>query len=168
MEEMLDLVECPCGGSILNGQLKIHPIFVEETTSDCHQIRCECGRSGIVSEDVDLVCVSWNNDFGGGTVSELTRSRLIDKYAAILAHTKLGVGDIKTELRSMFMEAGNITPTIKQARKVLRDAFKKDPDFRNSYIANISMRIFYDQLGMEDPELRDKISGQILDLIFEE
>ena len=95
-------------------------------------------------------------------------SKIINKYAKILTHTKLSRSDAVTELRTMFMEAGSLPMTITRARKIMRDAFKKDPDWKRTYIANISMRVFYDQMGIEDTELRDKLSEQILDLVFEE
>lgn len=97
----------------------------------------------------------------------IDRSRLIDKYSKIFSHTKLSRSDITAELRSLFVEADNI-PTIAHARKIMREAFKNDPDFKRAYIANISMRVFYDQMGIEDSKLRDKMAEKILDLIFEE
>lgn len=170
MEEMIDLVDCRCGGSVQNNRL--HIIAVDETEHSLpkgFQVICTgCGRRSIVSDDTDLICVSWNFDHGGYEMSEFTISKLIDKYSKVLSHTKLSQSDIRTELRSMFMEAGRVPLDITNARRTMREAFKKDPDFKKVYIANLSMRIFHDQMGIEDGELRDKISEQILDMLFEE
>jgi hypothetical protein len=96
-------------------------------------------------------------------------SKIINKYSKIITHTKLSRSDATTELRSMIIELGSIPPmSIAQARKIIRESFKRDPDFKRTYIANISMRVFYDQMGIEDASLRDKMSESILDLIFEE
>lgn len=97
----------------------------------------------------------------------MDRSKLINKYAKILtSYSQLKRSDVVDELRTMFIEAGNFS--IAAARKVMREAFKKDPDWKRTYIDNISMRIFYNQMGIDDKELRDKLSEQILDLVFEE
>lgn len=94
-------------------------------------------------------------------------SKLINKYAKILtSYSNLGRSDAVAELRTMFVEASNFS--IAAARRIMREAFKKDPDWKRTYIDNISMRVFYDQMGVEDKELRDKLSEQILDLVFEE
>ena len=66
---------------------------------------------------------------------------------------------------------------IEKARKVMRDAFKKDPDFRFGYEANIAMLIYDDQY--QDPmsplhqaaNLKTKegcniIADRIIDLVF--
>lgn len=96
-------------------------------------------------------------------------SKIINKYSKIITNTKLSRSDAITELRSMVIELGTIPPmSIAQARRIMRESFKRDPDFKLTYIANISMRIFYDQMGIEDSELRDKMAEKILDLIFEE
>jgi len=96
-------------------------------------------------------------------------SKIINKYSKIITNTKLSRSDAVTELRSMVIELGTIPPmSIAQARRIMRESFKRDPDFKLTYIANISMRIFYDQMGIEDSELRDKMAEKILDLIFEE
>lgn len=96
-------------------------------------------------------------------------SKIINKYSKIITHTKLSRSDAVTELRSMVIELGTIPPmSIAQARRIMRESFKRDPDFKRSYIANISMRIFYDQMGITESSLRDKMSEKILDLVFEE
>jgi len=59
-------------------------------------------------------------------------------------------------------EAGN---EIAEARRTVRDAFKEDPDFKHSYIANIAM-LLYDELGLKK-EKRDEMSDKILRLIFD-
>lgn len=57
---------------------------------------------------------------------------------------------------------------IRNARRVIRDAFAKDPDFRHSYQANIAMTI-YDHLEFK-PAYLDKCNetaDRIIKLIFE-
>jgi len=60
---------------------------------------------------------------------------------------------------------------IKDARRIMRNAFIKDPDFKQTYIANISM-CMYDELHNRKyrpklrPEDRDAISERLLDMIF--
>lgn len=64
---------------------------------------------------------------------------------------------------------------IADARKVLREAFASDPEWKKTYIANMRMYI-YDHLdsemfGLLEPMLRhrdEKILEGILDLIFRE
>lgn len=56
---------------------------------------------------------------------------------------------------------------IRNARRVMRDAFAEDPDFRHSYQANIALAI-YDNLKLE--ALRDECNetaDTIIKLIFE-
>lgn len=96
-------------------------------------------------------------------------SKIINKYSKIITHTKLSRSDAVMELRSMLIELGTIPPmSIAQARRIMRESFKRDPDFKQTYIANISMRVFHDQMGITESSLRDKMSESILDLIFEE
>jgi hypothetical protein len=55
--------------------------------------------------------------------------------------------------------------SIKQARKVMRDAFDKDDGFKEGYIANIAM-LLYDQYNIKDHEKRNSAAKDILNLIF--
>ena len=67
---------------------------------------------------------------------------------------------------------------IKKARKVIRKAFKADPDFKRTYIDNVSMCLcdtFIDEKAVSgyrnDTDLRDKttrdgLAEKIIDLIF--
>ncbi|KKL26362.1 hypothetical protein LCGC14_2396050 [marine sediment metagenome] len=57
---------------------------------------------------------------------------------------------------------------IRNARRVIRDAFAKDPDFRHGYQANIAMAI-YDQLEFKPAYLEkcNEIADSIIKLIFE-
>lgn len=63
MEEMIDINNCPCGATIESGDLNIVPLLAEREPG-LHQIQCrKCGRRGIISADIDLVCSTWNDDF---------------------------------------------------------------------------------------------------------
>jgi len=53
------------------------------------------------------------------------------------------------------------------ARALLKERFLNDLDFLQGYIANISMVIFFDRLGITDKEERDRLSLEIMNLIFE-
>ena len=68
---------------------------------------------------------------------------------------------------------------IKKARRVIRKAFKADPEFKQTYVDNVSMRIYdrfidpkaiagYPQIDVRDKENRDKLAEEILDLIIGE
>jgi len=54
---------------------------------------------------------------------------------------------------------------IKKARKIMRDAFEKDPDFAETYISNIAM-LLHDKYGLTDPHERNSAGTDILELIF--
>jgi len=55
---------------------------------------------------------------------------------------------------------------IKEARKVFKDAFDKDPDFRYGYQSNIAM-LLHDQYGITDHKIRNAAASDIIKLIFE-
>lgn len=59
--------------------------------------------------------------------------------------------------------------TIKVARKTIWNAFKKDPDFKRSYIDNVAMMI-YDRVletgNLQPKEVRDKLAEDIIDRVF--
>ena len=66
---------------------------------------------------------------------------------------------------------------IKKARKVMRKAFKDDPDFKRGYVDNVSMCMYdrfvddqaivdYPQIDIRDKEERNKLAKEIIDLIF--
>jgi len=66
---------------------------------------------------------------------------------------------------------------IKKARKVIRKAFKKDPDFKRTYVDNVAMKLhdtFIDPsavsglhpIHMQLKADRDKLATEIIDLIF--
>jgi len=66
---------------------------------------------------------------------------------------------------------------IKKARKVIRKAFEKDPDFKETYVANVAMKLhdtFIDtgavsgmkQAYMAHKKHRDQLATEIIDLIF--
>ena len=52
-----------------------------------------------------------------------------------------------------------------EARKTMSDTFKKDPDFRHTYEANVAM-LLYDR-GYVTKKIRNKIADEILTLIFD-
>ena len=54
---------------------------------------------------------------------------------------------------------------IPQARKVFRDAFDKDSDFKQGYIANIAM-LLHDHHGITDFDKRNAAAEDILKLVF--
>lgn len=57
---------------------------------------------------------------------------------------------------------------IKEARKVMRDAFEADPGrggFKYSYISNIAM-LLHDHYGITDYEERNRAAKDILQLVF--
>ena len=54
---------------------------------------------------------------------------------------------------------------IKEARKTIREAFEKDPDFKESYVANIAM-LLHDHYGITDFETRNQAGEDIVKLIF--
>jgi len=56
---------------------------------------------------------------------------------------------------------------IKQARKVIWNAFQEDPDFKRTYVDNAAC-ILMDELGIEKKELRDSIALQIVDRFFKD
>ena len=56
--------------------------------------------------------------------------------------------------------------TIKQARKTMAKAFKNDPDFRDSYVANVAM-LLHDRYGITDYETRNAAGDDIVKLVFE-
>lgn len=62
-----------------------------------------------------------------------------------------------------------ISNKIKKARKVMREAFEKDSDFKMTYIANIEMML-YAECGHEGHSNRvtNGVAEKILDRIFSE
>ena len=55
---------------------------------------------------------------------------------------------------------------IKIARKIFKRAFKKDPDFRHTYQANIAM-VLYDGGWVTDYDQRNAAADEIIKCIFE-
>ncbi len=55
---------------------------------------------------------------------------------------------------------------IKTARRIMRTAFEEDPEFRNTYIANIAM-LLHDRHGIIDFVARNSAADEILTLIFQ-
>ncbi len=53
---------------------------------------------------------------------------------------------------------------IKAARKVIRDAFESDPEFKYTYIANVAV-ILSDNFETRY-DITDQVAEQILDRIF--
>lgn len=60
------------------------------------------------------------------------------------------------------------TKKIKKSRKIMRKIFKKDPDFKRTYIDNVSMNLYdlSEETNFSDKESRDKVAEGIIDLIF--
>ena len=61
---------------------------------------------------------------------------------------------------------------IKQARKIIRESFEKDPDFKETYVANVAVYL-YDNAPqnialLEEKKERDMLATGIIDLIFSE
>jgi hypothetical protein len=58
---------------------------------------------------------------------------------------------------------------IAKARKVMKDAFDADPDFRQGYQANIAMCIYdlCDDSVCPSHEKRNEIADEIIKIIFE-
>ena len=59
---------------------------------------------------------------------------------------------------------------IKKARKVIRKAFKNDPDFKRVYVDNVAMYL-YDNAPhsiqlLKEKKNRDELATGIIDLIF--
>lgn len=52
-----------------------------------------------------------------------------------------------------------------RARKTMRKAFEKDPNFAETYIANIAM-LLHDRYGITDPIERNNAGTDILELLF--
>lgn len=59
-----------------------------------------------------------------------------------------------------------IKPTVKQARKAMAEAFRKDPQFRDAYVANVAI-LLNDRYGITDHETRNRAGDEIVRLIFE-
>ncbi len=66
---------------------------------------------------------------------------------------------------------------IEKARRVIRKAFKADPDFKRTYVDNVAMRIFdafvdpdaisgLRNIDLHDKTTRDTLAEEIIDLIF--
>ena len=56
---------------------------------------------------------------------------------------------------------------IMNARKTMRDAFEKDIDFRDSYKANIAMRIYDRRVkGRLNHKQCNDVADELIDLIF--
>ena len=57
---------------------------------------------------------------------------------------------------------------IKQARHIMRMAFKRDPDFKQGYIANVAMLLHdhYQNLDFEVRDIRESAAEEIINLIF--
>jgi hypothetical protein len=67
-----------------------------------------------------------------------------------------------------------MSKSIAEARKLMRDAFKKDPDFKRGYIDNVACKLMDNGLKSETGKalthskpLRDLIAEEIIDLIFD-
>ena len=68
----------------------------------------------------------------------------------------------KLECKVVIIDTNN----IKEARRIFKDAFDRDPDFRYGYQSNIAM-LLHDQYGITDYDKRNAAANDILKLIFE-
>ena len=55
--------------------------------------------------------------------------------------------------------------TVQEARKVISDAFEADPDFMETYVANVAM-LLHDRHGIANHKRRNIIASEVIDLIF--
>lgn len=55
--------------------------------------------------------------------------------------------------------------SVPVARRTMRDSFKRDPDFRHGYVANVAM-LLHDRHGITNHAKRNKAAEEIIDLIF--
>ncbi|MCK5445486.1 MAG: hypothetical protein KAI73_07680 [Rhodospirillaceae bacterium] len=56
--------------------------------------------------------------------------------------------------------------SAKDARAAMAEHFRIDPDFRETYVANVAMLLHY-EYGLVDHETRNKAGDDIVRLIFE-
>jgi len=54
---------------------------------------------------------------------------------------------------------------IKKARKIMRDALKKDENFKQVYVSNVAM-LLHDRHGIKAFDKRNNAAEEIIDLIF--
>ncbi len=59
---------------------------------------------------------------------------------------------------------------IKHARKVMREVFKADPNFKRTYIDNVAMYLYdhASNIDMNHKLTRDSVAEGLIDLIFSE
>lgn len=55
--------------------------------------------------------------------------------------------------------------SIKEAREVMRNAFDKDADFKDSYVSNVAM-LLHDNYGVTDYKIRNAAARDIIKRIF--
>ena len=56
--------------------------------------------------------------------------------------------------------------SIKKERDAMAKAFKDDPGFRMTYVANVAM-LLHDRHGITDYDKRNQAADEIIKLIFE-
>ena len=56
--------------------------------------------------------------------------------------------------------------SIRLARKIFKDHFEEDEDFRRVYQSNIAM-LLHDRHGITNHKIRNKIADDIMEVIFE-
>lgn len=103
--------------------------------------------------------------------------------------TEENVEELKAHLKRMqkdnpdleyrFFKQQEGPTNVKEARKIMADSFKEDPDFRQGYVANIAMLIYDDQMAgaesrsngpptcLSTVEGCNSIADRILTLIFD-
>jgi len=71
--------------------------------------------------------------------------------------------------RKKFKQLRQIKPKeIKQARHIMRMAFKRDPEFKQVDIANVAMHLHdhYQDLDFKVRDIRESAAEEIINLIF--
>lgn len=71
-------------------------------------------------------------------------------------------GEAACKINARFDELASVAG----ARQVIADAFKDDPNFRETYVANVAM-LLHDRYGITDHETRNKAGDDIVRLVFE-
>lgn len=84
------------------------------------------------------------------------------QHAPELAKKITLTGEAACKINARFDELASVAG----ARQTIADAFKDDPNFRETYVANVAM-LLHDRYGITDHETRNKAGDDIVRLIFE-
>jgi len=92
---------------------------------------------------------------------------VMDELAAEYEHVLNEIQTSLAFLKKAQEKFGDVDPiSIADARRVIREAFERDPDCKRAYIVNIAMKLM-DRLHTK-AGIRDEVSEEILDMIFSE